>query len=219
MADHTQDNLFREIDEDLRQERYTKLWKKYGSYVIAAAVALIVGVAGFKGWEAWDIKTRRAEGEQFNNALQLVADKQTAAAREAFAQIAVESGAGYAMMARFNEAALLADGGDRASATAAYRELAADTGIDPLYRDLATLLGVLHQMTGADPGDLRQRLAPLTADDNPWRFTAKELTAVLALRSGDREKAREIFTILAGDALAPQGLRTRAGEFVAIIGE
>ena len=47
MADYNaeQENLFKEIDEDLRQERFAKLWKKYGPYIISAAVALVL-VAG-----------------------------------------------------------------------------------------------------------------------------------------------------------------------------
>ena len=50
--DPEQDNLFKEIDEDLRQQKYADLWKKYGKFVIGAAVALVVGVASLKGWEA-----------------------------------------------------------------------------------------------------------------------------------------------------------------------
>ena len=30
--DPEQDNLFKEIDEDLRQQKYADLWKKYGKY-------------------------------------------------------------------------------------------------------------------------------------------------------------------------------------------
>ncbi|MEE8534520.1 MAG: hypothetical protein V3S45_00650, partial [Kiloniellales bacterium] len=59
---------------------------------------------------------------------------------------------------------------------------------------------------------------PLTADANPWRHSAREISAVLAFRSGDREKAVELFTGLAKDASAPEGIRARAGEMLAAIG-
>jgi hypothetical protein len=49
VAEDTDDHLFEEIEEDLRAERYAKLWKRYGKFVIAGFIALIVGVAGFKG--------------------------------------------------------------------------------------------------------------------------------------------------------------------------
>ena len=37
-------DIFREIDEELRQERFEKLWQRYGKVVIGAAVGIIVSV-------------------------------------------------------------------------------------------------------------------------------------------------------------------------------
>ena len=217
MADPVQDSLFREIEEDLRQEHWAKLWKRYGNYVVGAVVALVLSVAGYQGWRAYDIATRQSDGERFAAALALAGDKQTQAAAEAFAGLAADATAGYALLARFQEAALLAKRGEPAAA--AYADLAQDPGVDAVYRDLAVILGAFHEMNGPGAGDLSARLAPLTADGNPWRHSAKELTAVLAARAGDRTKARALFTALAADATAPQGIRARAGEMLAILGQ
>jgi hypothetical protein len=46
-------DIFREIDEELRQEKYEKLWQRYGKLIIAAAVVLILSVASYKGWEQY----------------------------------------------------------------------------------------------------------------------------------------------------------------------
>ena len=216
MADPVQDSLFREIEEDLRQEHWAKLWKRYGNYFVGAVLAVVLSVAGYQGWRAYDIATRQSDGERFAAALALAGDKQTQAAAEAFAGLAADATAGYALLARFQEAALLAERGEPA---AAYADLAQDPGVDAVYRDLAVILGAFHEMNGPGAGDLSARLAPLTADGNPWRHSAKELTAVLAARAGDRTKARALFTALAADATAPQGIRARAGEMLAILGQ
>lgn len=217
MADPVQDSLFREIEEDLRHERWTKLWKRYGTYASGAVLALVLSVAGYQGWRAYDITTRQSDGERFAAALKLAGDKQTQAAAEAFAGMAADATAGYALLARFQEAALMAQRGE--PAVAAYADLAQDPGVDAVYRDLAVILGAFHEINGPGTGDLSARLAPLTADGNPWRHSAKELTAVLAVRTGDRTKARALFTALAADATAPQGIRARAGEMLAILGQ
>ena len=47
MADPVQDSLFREIEEDLRQEHWAKLWKRYGNYAVGAVFALVLSVAGY----------------------------------------------------------------------------------------------------------------------------------------------------------------------------
>jgi hypothetical protein len=58
----------------------------------------------------------------------------------------------------------------------------------------------------------------LTAGNSPWRHSALELTALLAQRSGDAAKAREIYTSLADDPTTPRQLRGRAAEMVAVLG-
>jgi len=39
-------DVFREVDEELRRDRLMALWKRFGPYLIGAAVALVLVVAG-----------------------------------------------------------------------------------------------------------------------------------------------------------------------------
>ncbi len=218
MADQVQDSLLREIDEELRQEHYAKLWKRYGKYIIAAAVVLVVGVAGYQGWRNWDIQSRRSQSEQFQVALDQKRSGDLEAARNAFAEMAEDASAGYATLARFQEAAVMEESGDTQGAITVYKGLAGDSSIPERYQGLAVILGALLEMDDADPAALTQRLAPLTEGDNPWRFSALEITGFLAYKSGDTDRAREIFDRLSNDAAAPQGIRGRAAEMTAVLG-
>ena len=51
MAEPT-DMLAREIDEELRRERLLKFWDQYGTYILAMALAVVVGVGGYKFYES-----------------------------------------------------------------------------------------------------------------------------------------------------------------------
>lgn len=218
MADQVQDSLLREIDEELRQEHYAKLWKKYGNFIIAFAVILVAAVAGYQGWQTWDKKSRMEQSDRFQAALEIKRSGDSEAARNAFAELADDAGAGYATLARFQQASVLEQSGDRQGAIAVYREIAGDSSFDDRFRDLATIQGALLEANDADPAELTARLAPLTAADNPWRFSALEITGLLAYRANDVAKAREVFGKLANDAAAPQGIRGRAAEMLAILG-
>ena len=219
MANPESDSLFREIDEDIRHEKYAELWKKYGIYVIVAAILLIGGVAGYQGWRAYDRNAREAASDKLIAAQQLI-EADPSAAEQVLLDIAEDGPDGYAMLARFRTAALLGERGDRALAAAAYWELA-EQDIDPVYRDLAVILGAqqsLAQPAAADLDDLTARLEPLAAPDNAFRHSARELQAVIALQAGDRERARALLSGLADDVDAPAGIRSIAAELLAAIG-
>jgi hypothetical protein len=110
-----------------------------------------------------------------------------------------------------------AEAGDVDGAVAAWDRLAADGGIDDVYRDLARLLAAMHLVENAPADEVGRRLAPLDAGDNPWRFFARELKAALALKSGGRAEARQLLQGLADDAGTPQGTRARAGELLSAL--
>ena len=218
MADQVQDNLLREIDEELRQEKYSKLWKRYGSYIIAVAVIIVGGVAGYQGWRNWDIKSRMEQSDRFEAALEVQRAGDLEAARNAFVELSDDAGAGYATLARFHETAILAKNGDRNAAIESYEQISEDTSVTEDFRNLAIILGAMLELDSADPAQLTARLEPLADAKNPWRFSALEITGLLALRAGDTEKARKIFTQLSDDATAPQGIRGRAAEMLASLG-
>ncbi len=217
MADHAQDGLLREIDEELRQEHYAKLWKRYGAYVIAAAAALVIGVAGFQAWRSYDIKTRVANSEAYTLAERLIRQGKPDEAAAAFAALAVDARGGYALLSRFQEAAVRANQDRAQEAATIYREIAADSGVPDAYRNGAAILGAVQELDTADPAALVGRVTPLMTADSPWRHHAREIIGLIAFRSGDRDKAREAFRSLSQDATAPAATRTRAGEMLAML--
>jgi hypothetical protein len=212
-------DIIREVDEELRRENWEILWKKYGKFAIAAAVALVLGTAAVVGWREFDRSQRMAAGDAFGTMIAEVENtREPAQAADMLAAYIQDAPDGYATLARLREAKLRADAGEREAAVMLYDALAADSAVEPLFRDLASLYVVRMQVDGGDPATLNARLSPLAAVSNPWRYTARELQAVVALNSGDSATAREIFTRLADDMETPDSLRTRATEMLRAMG-
>ncbi len=206
-------DIFQEVDEDLRRDRFAKLWKRYGSLVIAGAVAIVVATGAYVAWKNYRTKQLMAEGDSFVQALVLRANGQTREAADAFAALAARTNDGYGMLARFNQAAILAQRGDAAEAVKSYDALAS-SGPDATLRDLAVLCSVSLSLESVDPAELQARLAPIAKPDNPLRYSARELSALVALHAGDKAKARDLFKELSGDETAPSGIRSRADEIL-----
>lgn len=205
-------DIIREVDEELRRENFEKLWRKYGSYALGLAVLVVLAVAGYVQWQRYTEGQREARARQYEAAIQLAASGDAGA--PATLQGLAGRDDGYAALAQLQEAALKAKAGDLAGAVAIYEKMTADGTVDESIRNLALILLALHTADTAPPDQLTQRLQPLTAATNPWRYSALELTAVLARRAGDTAKATQILTGLADDLNAPQALRQRATEML-----
>ena len=127
--------------------------------------------------------------------------------------------AGYRTLARLRLAALRAETNDAPAALALWDQVAADAAADPLLRDLAGLLWAQHQVDAGDPAAIEARLRPLMGPNNPWRSLAQETEALLALRLGRADQARQAFRHLSADLAAPAGVRARAEALLTRLGE
>jgi hypothetical protein len=213
------DELFREVEEDIRRDRLERLARKYGGVLIAAAVTVIAGTGGYVLWKNWAEAQRRDQTLRLAAALDLAGPKGDAkAAAEALATLAPRTSGGATALTRLYEAGVRGRSGE-GDGGAVYDALAADGSLDPLFRDLALLMAVATRIESGEPKALEGRLAPLLADGNPWRFSARELTALLAARTGDRERARTLFQQLADDNGTPTAMRARAAELAAFHGK
>jgi hypothetical protein len=176
---------------------------------------VVIGVAGYKGWQTYDEKLRGERSDAYAEALALIDSGDDARAREALAALSDPTGDGYPLLAALTQAQLAAEAGDTATAGEIWRRLANEGASGPSMAQLGSLLATMHNMDGGDPAALRGELQALTGPEAPYRFTALELLAVLALREGDAAAAREHLTQITDDPEAPAGARSRAAELLA----
>jgi hypothetical protein len=191
------------------------MWDRYGVLVIGAVAALIAGVAITVYWQGVQREKREAAAERFLAGEKLLLDGNKAGAVEHFAKFSQEAGAGgYVFLARMKEAAAQVEAENPGGAVAVYDALASDSRFDALHRDLAALKAGMLLADSASPDELRLRFAPLAKPENPWRHSAHEQLAFLALRLGEIDRARTDFQSLADDLSAPNGIRGRAAEIL-----
>jgi hypothetical protein len=209
-------DIFDEINEELRADRAQRFLKRYGSWIAAAMVVVVLGVAGLQGWRWWQDRQAMQAAEAFfaTAAAAAAPNADAKASAESFANLAARAPVGYRILARLRAAALKAGAGDTAGALTLWDEVAKDGAADPLYRDLATLLWGLHGLGTVEPGQIEQRLAPLAVASNPWHASVQEVRALAALQRGDTAAARQGLQALANDVTAPQGVRERAGRLL-----
>ncbi len=77
-------DIFDEIDEDLRRERLSRLWNRFGIYVILFVVAVIAGTAAYSGWRWWQQREAQATSVRFEAAVKLADEGKHQEAEAAF---------------------------------------------------------------------------------------------------------------------------------------
>jgi len=215
----TQENIFKEIEEDLERQKYEELWKRYGGYVIAAAFAVVLGTIGYNFWQT---RTSDMHQKATGDLMMILGqDKEDQAkqiqALEDFAQKNQDQA--QAVFAQLDAAAFAAKQDHKDQAIKIYDAVAADVKADHAFRQLADLLSVQLQLDSGDPTALQKRLQPLMEYNEPWHYSAKEYSAYLAFRAGDMATAKKLFTDLSQDAGAPKSMSTRASDMLKMLAE
>jgi hypothetical protein len=211
------DQFLREVDEAVRQDRYKQLWDRYGVYALGAAALLVLGVAGYKGWNFWQDKQAQDAGVKFTQALSMEGGADAAKSREMLSALAEKGPEGYRVLARFQLAAAEAKAGEIDKAVADYDALAKDPSVDPILQGRATLEAAALRLDKADYAEMEGRLKGLIDANSPWKFSARELLGLSAYRLKDMREAERQFSALVGDQGTPPNLRERADMMLALI--
>ncbi|QIB32537.1 tetratricopeptide repeat protein [Ancylobacter pratisalsi] len=208
-------DIFHEIDEDLRRERFSRLWNRFGIYIIAAAVLIVVGVAGWRTYEWWKLEQEQAVGARFEAALKLATEGKHGEAEAAFTEIEKDGTAGYRTLARFRAATELA-ASDRTSAVADFDAIAADSSVPFLMRDMARVRAAVLLVDTAPLAEIESRLGTLDTPEDAFRHSARELIGLAQYKAGDYKAAAATFAKILNDGQTPPGLRQRADLILAL---
>jgi len=210
-------DIFNEIDEELRNEQIRKLWDRYGVLVLVAAVMVVVGVAGWRGYDYWRLTQSRAQGDAFAAAARLVHSGDLKGAGEGFRGLAETGSGGYPTLAALRAASTLAEEGDAAAAMKAFDALAAKSATPPLFADVARVRAAYLALDLEDRAVVEGRAAPLALAGKPFRHSAREILALAAWKAGDLAATAKWIDAVEADPETPRDLAERIAVLNALV--
>ena len=201
------DAIFREVDDEVRQEEYKKLWDRHGRNFMFAGLLFIAAIAGWQGWKYLELKQAQDASTIYFDALKKAADgKQD----DALAALAAVNHQGFGQLGKLESAAIIATKGDIDKAVTAYEMFAADTNNDPALADVARIRAGYLLVDTQSPDQLLVRLGRFDKDDVLWHNQAREIFGLSAFRVKDYKMADRYFDAISVDAKATQGQKQRA---------
>jgi hypothetical protein len=203
-------DLFREVEEDLRREQFSKLWDKYGAYLIGLAVGIVVLTAAIFGWRAWSHSQTVDTSARYDALVKEVAAASPEEAAGLYAAFAADASGGYAVLARLREADAQLAAGNRDAALSVYGTVAGNSAAPAIVRGMARVKAGLIEVDTLSYDDMKNRMAPLLTEGNPWRENALEILALSAAKAGVWADVSLNAQAIIANASSPAGLRDRA---------
>ncbi len=202
-------DLFREVEQDMRREQMAQLWRRYGVYIIATALVIVLGVGGYQGWTWWQSSRAASDGAAFVEASALERSGQPDEAVERFSALAEEGTSSYSALSELRLAAIEAAKGETEAAVAAYDSVAESTN-DPMLRGFARIQAATLLVDTVPPAEIEARIGGMRDGASAWRNSARELLALAFFRADDNKQARGLYQELLSDPETPGPMRQRA---------
>ncbi|MDX7952017.1 tetratricopeptide repeat protein, partial [Lichenihabitans sp. Uapishka_5] len=98
-------DIFREVDEEVRQDRVQRWLARYWGWLLLAGLLIIAGVGGWRAYDYWRTQQEQAAGGSYLDALKLARDGKSAEALQRLDGLATSGTPGYRQLARLRGAA------------------------------------------------------------------------------------------------------------------
>ncbi|MET3925895.1 tetratricopeptide repeat protein [Devosia sp. 2618] len=210
----SQDNIFREVDEELRSDRMRAFWRRFAPYVIGAAVAVVALVAVNEGWTWYHSNNAASSSDELYAAFDLIEGGDLAAAQTQLDKVIADGSGSYPVLAEFRKAGVLAKEGQTTEAVAAYDALANNQSNAHL-RELALVLAGNLLIDNGTLSDVESRVGSIAAEGSPMRNAAREALGLAQYKAGNFDAAQASFEAVLNDGMSQSTVRNRMGYYLA----
>ncbi|MFA1628076.1 tetratricopeptide repeat protein [Rhizobium mongolense] len=204
------DSFIREVNEELRSDQMKGAWRRFGRYVIAIAVLIVVGTAGKVAFDYWDDNRSSGTGDQFLAAMKLADENKSDEALAALATLEKEGHGAYPVLARMRAASVQAQKGDNAAAIAAFEAIGKDQSVPEAVRDAARMRAGWLLIESGTYEQVSAAVEEMAIPANAFRHSAREALGLAAYKAGNMAQARQWYQAIADDAASPRNIANRA---------
>jgi hypothetical protein len=209
--------FMREVDDEVRRDRATEFWKRWGVLLGVAVLLALAAFGGYLYWQHRQVQAAGAEGEQLQSAFDQLAQNQVKQAEPKIAALAKSDNGAYRALAQFTQADILLQRQDLRGAAQRFAAVAGDAAIAQPFRDLALVRQTAAEFDTLRPQVVVERMRPLAVPGGAYLGSAGEMLAVAQLRLGQRAAAGQMFTTISSDTTVPESIRQRAVQMAGVL--
>ena len=183
-------DIFDEVSEDLRQDQFLQVWRKYSKVIIGFVTLIIISILGFQGYKSWKKNQLNFQAEYFFNGLEKLEDKKFEESIQLFLNSPSKKNDGYSMLTKFGLAEANYKNNAIEKMLLNYKDIYDNKNIDNYYQYLARFLSVIKDNKSSYQ-QLHDRLKPILNSPNKLQILAAELEIILFIKFNMIKQAKE----------------------------
>lgn len=204
-------NIFREVDEDIRKERYINLFRKYGVYVIAIIVIIVGTLAGIQFYSGYQVNKNEMLFAEYINIIENNSDDTL----EKLSDSGNTSNLFLNGMYLLKRSDLLVASGQIDQATLLLSEAIGNNTLNKIHNDVAIYKLLMINIETLSIEEIKSYQNKLISEVDAFYLT-EELIAIKFLIEGQKEDAIKKFSELSTNNSVPIEIKNRSAVFIKI---
>lgn len=206
------DAFINEVSEEVKNDNFKELWNRYGLLIIAIVAVAVCGAVSFERIKSWRLQHNQMTTETYMDAAHKQDNPEAMIA--ALQKINQSDHGIYGDFARLQIANVLFEQQKDEEAMAMLEALTKDPQVNTEVRQIALVKYATYKVDVMSKQELTDLLQLVLDANNSWTPLANDLLAMAAIREGDLQTAREIYTKLLTVKDLPDSFKSKIQEMM-----
>lgn len=209
-------NIFNEVDEDIRKERYQNLWSNYGKYIIAFLMLIVIAFSLTQYFQAKNISDNKAILDMYFSAAEGIEKNQLDFANNELEIVYNQKNKMLAALSGFKMSEIYLNNNQKEEAILLLEKIVDNRSLESIYRELALYKYIMINFENIDISSIEKKIVSIGVNKNNLHPYFQEIIGIKYLTAGNIEKANSVFTDLLLNEDTPFDLKMRLDKLIQI---
>ena len=209
-------NIFNEVDEDIRKERYQNLWSKYGKYIIGFLVLIVTIFSLTQYLQSKNTSDNKKILDTYFTAIESIEKNQLDLADQNLKTVYNEKNKTLAAVSSIKLSQVYLEDNQKNQALSLLKDIYSNNSLDSIYRELALYKYIMINFQNIEVSNIENMISLIENNNSEFNLYFQEMIGIKHLTLGNTKKANSIFTNLSLDENTPFDLRMRLDKLIQI---
>ena len=209
-------NIFNEVDEDIRKERYQNLWSKYGKYIIGFLVLIVTIFSLTQYLQSKNTSDNKKILDTYFTAIESIEKKQLDLVDQNLKIVYNEKNKTLAAVSSIKLSQVYLEDNQKNQALSLLKDTYSNNSLDSIYRELALYKYIMINFENIEVSNIENMISLIEKNNSEFNLYFQEMIGIKHLTLGNTKKANSIFTNLSLDENTPFDLRMRLDKLIQI---